>query len=128
MYPIGDFLIKLKNAQDVKKSSVNFKFSKKIFNIAKILERYKLIDQVAIKEKNNRRFIRVKLNYINDFPLIKDIKLISKPGRRIYIKHKDIKKVKQGYGIGIISTSQGILSDSEAKKNNVGGEYIAEIW
>ncbi len=128
MYPIGDFLTKLKNAQDAKKESVIFSYSNKIFNIAKILEKNNFVAQVSLKEKNNNRYIKVKLQYIEGFPAINGVKLISKPGRRLYIGYKDIKPIKQRYGLGIISTPLGILNVEEAKKLKVGGEYIAQIW
>ncbi len=128
MYLIGDFLTKLKNAQDAKKESVIFSYSNKIFNIAKILEKNNFVAQVSLKEKNNKRYIKVKLQYIEGFPAINGVKLISKPGRRLYIGYKDIKPIKQRYGLGIISTPLGILNIEEAKKLKVGGEYIAQIW
>lgn len=128
MYRIGDFLIKLKNAQNAKKESVIYPYSKEIFNIAKLLEKNRFIGQATQKEKNKKKYLRINLLYKNGFPLITNVKLISKPSCRIYTGYKKIKKVKQGYGLGIISTPKGVLNDEEARRKKVGGEYIAQVW
>lgn len=128
MYLLGNFLIKLKNAQSAKKESVTFRYSKNIFNIAKLLAKNNFVGPVLKKEKNGKYFVKVKLLYKNDLPLINNLKLISKPSRRVYASYQQIRPVNQGYGIGIISTNQGILSDKEARQRKIGGEYIAQVW
>jgi len=128
MYNIGNFLIKLKNAQKSKKEDIIFPFSKNIYHISQMLVKNNFLAEVLKKEKNGKKYLKIKLLYKDGNPLINDVKLISKPSRRIYVGYKDIKSVKQGYGIGIISTSKGILNDKEARKEKIGGEYIAEIW
>lgn len=132
MDPISDFFIQIKNAYLVKKQRVVIPFSKMKFEIAKILEREKFILSANKKKKKKNKtqhlFIDIKLKYDNNTPGIEDIKLISKPSRRIYLKKDEIKQVKSGYGISIISTSKGVMTNKEAKKLGIGGEIIAEIW
>jgi small subunit ribosomal protein S8 len=136
MDPISDMFSAIKNAQAVKKDTVDVPFSKIKFEILKILEKEKFIEKVEkIKKKIQRGkkkpkpFLRIKLKYDeNKIGAISDIKRISKPGQRIYLPYKKIKKVKGGYGISIISTSKGIMTDKEARKQKIGGEIICEIW
>jgi small subunit ribosomal protein S8 len=136
MDPISDMLTTIKNAQAVKKDTVDVPFSKMKFEIAKILEKEGFIEKVEkIKKKiqkgrkKPKPFLRIKLKYDeNKVGAISDIKRISKPGQRIYLPYKKIKKVKGGYGIAIISTSKGIMSDKEARRKKVGGEVICEVW
>jgi small subunit ribosomal protein S8 len=128
--PIADMLVQLKNAQMAKKEKIKiFPFSKMKYAILKILEKEGFIEKVEKKGRFPKRYFIVYLKYDeNKIPAISDIKRISKPGRRIYLPYKKIKPVKQGYGIAIISTSKGILSDKEARKLKVGGEVICEVW
>lgn len=129
MQNIANFLNKIKNAQVVSKKTVKFPFSKMIFQIAKILEKEKFIEEVEKKGKGPKKFIKIVLKYKeNNLPAISGFKMISTPSRRIYKRAKEIKKVKGGLGIAIISTSKGLLTDKEARKENVGGEVICEIW
>jgi len=134
--PISDMFCAIKNAQAVKKETVDIPFSKMKFEIAKILEREGFIEKVEkIKKKiqkgrkKPKPFLRIQLKYDkNKGGAISDIKRISKPGQRIYLPYKKIKKVKGGYGIAIISTSKGIMTDKEARRKKVGGEVICEVW
>jgi small subunit ribosomal protein S8 len=134
--PISDMFAAIKNAQAVKKETVNVPFSKMKFEIVKILQREGFIEsfeKVKLKiQKGNKKpkpFLKIKLKYDErKVGAISDIKIISKPGQRIYLPYKKIKKVKGGYGIAIISTSKGIMTDKEARKQKVGGEVICEIW
>jgi small subunit ribosomal protein S8 len=137
--PIADMLARIKNAILVRKEEVIFPYSKIKFNICKVLERENLIKKVEIlepgerfskKKKINRfRQIKVTLKYTpKKQPVIFDLKRISKPGRRVYVKHNEIPKVLGGYGIAILSTPLGILSDKEARRKKVGGELICEVY
>lgn len=127
MDPVADMLVALKNAQAVFKETVKIPFSKLKFEICKILERTGFVEEVKVKGRK-KKIIIVKLKYENKTPAISGVRKISKPGQRIYISAKQIKPSKSGYGIFIISTSKGLLTDKEAKKLNVGGELLCEIW
>ena len=127
--PIGDMIARIRNAQMRSLSSViipSSKFRVKILDILKkegYIAGYKFIKDT--KEKNN---LSVDLKYENGSPVIKEITRISKPGRRIYAKADSIPRIKNGLGLAIVSTSKGIMSDYEAKNNNVGGEIIFRVF
>jgi len=123
-----DLLPKLKNAYIVKKEKVVVPFSRLDFEILKILTNAGYIKSAEKRILNKKNFIEVKLLYNNGKPALSDFKLISKPSRHIYKSYKDLKPVKQGYGLGILSTSKGIITVDEALKNKVGGEYLFEVW
>jgi small subunit ribosomal protein S8 len=134
--PISDMLTRIRNAQKAGHSEVVFPFSNLKLAIAKILEKENFIDFVEIIKKNeDKKFdiIRIVLKYekaeVNKkTPAISEIKRVSKEGKRIYLKKDEIKKVKSGFGIAIISTSKGIMSGKEARKLGLGGEYLCEVW
>jgi len=127
MRQVIEMLVKIKNAQAVKKETVSTPYSNFNFNIAKILEQEGFIEEVKKRGRNKKRII-IRLKYDNKNPKIHGIKTISKPGRRIYFKKNKLYLPKAGYGILIISTPKGILTSKEAKKNNTGGEVICEVW
>lgn len=135
MDPIADMLTIIRNGLAVKKDKVLVPFSKIKFEIAKILEKEKFIEKVEkVKRKIKRGkskpkpFLEIYLKYEDGQPAISGIEKISKPGQRIYLPYKKIKPVKGGYGIAIISTSKGLMTDKEARKKKVGGEIICEVW
>ena len=126
----------IRNALAVKKEVVFVPFSKIKFEICKILQREGFIEKVEkVKRKikkgksKPKPFLEIHLKYDEEKkPAISGIERISKPGQRIYLGYRKIKPVKQGYGIAIISTSQGLMTDKEARKKKVGGEVICEVW
>jgi len=126
--PIADMLTRIRNASAVKKAEVLMPFSKVKFNIAKVLEKENYINKVEKIKDNNFDIIKINLKYNEKEPSIRHLKRISTPGQRIYINSKEIPTVLNGYGLGIISTSKGILTDKEARSKKMGGEYICEIW
>jgi len=130
--PISDFFIRIKNGYLVKKDRVFIPFSKMKFSIAKILESNGFVLSVGKKKRKTRKsehtFLDIKLKYDKNVPAFEDVKLVSTPGRRIYVKKDEIKPVKSGYGIAIISTSKGVMTGEEAKKKGIGGQIIAEVW
>ena len=128
MDSIADMLTQIRNAQVVLKPKVLISFSNLKYNIAKILEKNKFIDKVEKKGKKNKKFIEITLKYKDKRPAISGLKKVSKPGRRIYKSVREIKRVKGGYGIAVVSTSKGLMTDKEARKQRVGGEVICEIW
>lgn len=128
MDQIADVLIRIKNAQAVKKETVSIPYSKIKMEIVKIMVREKFLKGVEKKDKKNRQMIDIVLSYDkNGHPAIMHFARISKSSRRIYVPFKKIKYFRRGGGMQIISTSQGILTNQEAKKKKVGGEILCEI-
>ncbi|MEK7542438.1 MAG: 30S ribosomal protein S8 [Patescibacteria group bacterium] len=126
--PIADMLNRLKTAQAVKKETVEVPFSQQKYAIAKILEKKGFVKTVDLKGKRIRKIIDISLRYFKEAPGILGTKRISKPGQRIYASFQKIKRVKNGQGIAIISTSKGLMTGEEARKEKVGGEILCEIW
>ncbi len=127
--PIGDFIIRLKNASAVRKDSVVVPYSKFKHAIADVLKRSGFIEDFEKEGSGTKKRLVIKLAYKEDGrPKIQEAKRISKPGRRIYRSLKEIYPVKQGFGVLILSTPKGVLSDKEAKKEKVGGEALFEMF
>ena len=124
MDPIANMLVAVKNAYLAKKKEVIVPHSKFKFSVAKVLEKERFVSKVD----HSGSKIKIVLLYENQAPKIKKIKKISKPGLRIYLKSKNIKKIKGGKGIAIISTPQGVMTDNEAKIKKLGGEVICQVW
>jgi len=131
-------LTNIKNAQAVFHPTVDVPFSNLKYEIAKILEKKGFVEKVEKKGKKVKRTIEITLKYLpaealakageNKIPAISGLKRISKPGQRIYQSAKKIRKVRGGYGIAIISTSKGLMTDKEARKQKLGGEVICQVW
>ncbi len=132
MSPIANMLVQLKNAQARNLEEVVLPFSGTKWSIANILKNKGFVAEVEKKKQKAKKtefdLIWIKLKYENNAGAISGIKLISKPSRRIYAGKEDLKLVKSGYGISVISTSKGIMTGEEARKAGVGGEIIFEIW
>ncbi len=126
---IADMLTMIRNAQAVKKPEVFIPFSSLKFEIAKVLEKEGFVEKVEKKGKSPKKKIKIVLRYDESGRgAISGLKRVSRPGRRIYLGWRDIKPVRSGYGILILSTSHGILTDKEARSKKVGGEVICEVW
>jgi len=125
-------LTQIKNAQSRGYPEVVLPFSKMLFAIAQILKKAGFVEEVnKIKKKKKGsefEFISIRLRYENGTGAIRGVKLISKPSRRIYMGKKDLKPVREGYGISVISTPKGLMTGDEAKKAGVGGEILFEVW
>jgi small subunit ribosomal protein S8 len=126
--PIADMLTRIRNAVAVKKPELVLPWSKIKFNIAKLLENENYLGQVEEITTGKFNQLKIKLAYSDGTPNIQHIKRISKPGQRVYVAGKEIPRVLSGYGLAVLSTSQGIMAGRDAFKNNVGGELICEIW
>lgn len=126
--PITDMLNRIRNAGARLHPQVEVPFSLLKYEIAKILERKGFIEKVAKPGKKEKKTIEIVLKYQDKMPAISGMKRISKPGQRIYSKSKKIKNVKGGYGIAIVSTSKGLMTNREARKQKLGGEILCEIW
>jgi small subunit ribosomal protein S8 len=126
--PISDFLTRVRNASKARKLRVDIPASKMKKNLAEILKTQKFINDYSVVEDNKQNILRVELKYTNGSPAISGLKKISKPGLRVYKKSDKLPKVLNGLGIAVVSTSQGLLTDREARKQAVGGEVVCHIW
>ena len=127
--PIGDMFSRIRNGQMRSLNKISIPFS--VFR-SKILEVLKkegyIINFVIDKGEENKKLLLVDLKYYEGQPVIREIKRISKPGRRVYSRATSIPRVHNGLGLAILSTSKGVMSDSEAIKNNLGGEIICRVF
>lgn len=127
--PIADMLNRIRTAQAVTKETVDVPFSNLKYEIAECLEREGFVGKVIKKKKEKKKFFCLVLKYGEDgFPAISELKRVSSPGQRIYIKSKEIRKVKGGRGVAIISTPKGVMTNKKAREMDLGGELICEIW
>ena len=127
--PIGDMLTRIRNAQMRGKSTVSTPASKLRAWVLDVLadEGY-IRGYEKISSTDGHGAIEISLKYFDGVPVIKELKRISKPGRRVYLGVKDIPQVRQGLGVSIVSTPQGVMSDSNARAKNVGGEVICTVF
>jgi len=127
--PIGDMITRIRNAQMRQLNNVtvpNSKFRARILDILKqegFISNYK-----SLTDADKKFNISVELKYSNGLPVIREIKRVSKPGRRIYAKASSIPKIQNGLGLAIVSTSKGIMTDNEARSQNIGGEIICRVF
>ena len=127
--PLADMLTRVRNACMVKFDVVDIPLSKVKVNVAKILKDEGYINDYHIQEGGVQGVLRIDLKYSQDQDrVITGIRRVSKPGRRIYVNADNIPKVMSGLGVGIISTSKGVMSDRQARKMRVGGELLCEVW
>ena len=128
--PIGDMITRIRNAQLRTLGNVtipNSKFRARILDVLKqegYIANYKILSD----NNNKKETLLVDLKYSNGLPVIKEIKRVSKPGRRIYAKAGSIAKIQNGLGLAIVSTSMGIMSDNDARTKNIGGEIICRVF
>lgn len=125
---IADFLTRIRNASSAKHKVVDIPASKLKMAIAAILKDQGYITDYEKVEDDRQGVIQVKLRYYLGQPAIREIKRVSKPGRRLYAGADKLPRVRNGLGIAIISTPQGVMSDKEARRLNVGGEVLCTIW
>lgn len=126
--PIADMLTRIKNAYMARKESVIMPYSKVKESIAKVLIEHKYIKDAQMQEIEGKKNLMVTLSYMGKTPAMTDVKRVSKPGLRKYSKVDTIKRTLGGYGITIVSTSQGVMDDKSAKKKNIGGEVLCQVW
>ncbi len=125
--PIADMLTRIRNASLVRKTEVVLPFSKLKLAIANLMVKEGYLAK-AEERQDGRPYLVLTLKYTNGQPAIQSLKRVSSPGGRRYVKHDQLKKILNGFGIAIISTPQGLLTDSEAREAKVGGELICEIY
>lgn len=126
--PIADMLTRIRNANMMKHSLVTMPSSKIKHSIAEILKNEGFVESVKVIEKDVQNELEIKLKYSGQERVIKGLKRISKPGMRVYAKSDQLPKPLNGLGVAIISTSKGLITDSEARRQEVGGEVLAYIW
>ena len=126
--PIADMLTRIRNAQIAKHDVVVLPASNTKKAIAKILLAEGYVKSVDFIDDGPQGSIKIVLKYVNKQPVIAGLKRISKPGLRVYAKSEELPKVLGGLGIAIISTSKGLMTDKEARKEMIGGEVLAYIW
>ena len=127
--PVGDMITRIRNAQMRLLSNVIIPSSKFRGNILKVLKHEGYIsDYKVLSDKKDRGSFSVNLKYSHGTPVIREIKRISKPGRRIYAKATSMPKIQNGLGLAIISTSKGIMTDNDARNKNIGGEIICKVF
>lgn len=125
---IGDFLTIIRNALMVKKRTVTTPSSGLRMNIAQVLKAEGYIKDFQVNEQDGKRSLTVHLKYVKGESVIHEITRISKPSRRHYERSKNLERVIGGLGISIVSTSAGVMTDAQARKQSVGGEVICRIW
>jgi len=127
--PIADLLVRIRNAQAAKHDRLDVPASRVKLEVCKILQQEGYIKGAKVVEEKPRDLIRIFLNYAKDGdPTISVLRRVSTPGRRVYRGAEQIKPVLNGMGIGIISTSKGLLTDRQARDQRVGGEVLCEVW
>lgn len=127
--PIADMLTRIRNANSVGKSRVDIPASNIKNNIGELLKKEGFISDVKLVERKPQNMIRVYLKYgENDEKVITGLKRISKPGLRVYVGKDEVPRVLGGLGIAVISTSQGVMSDKEAREKGIGGEVLCYVW
>jgi small subunit ribosomal protein S8 len=128
--PIADMLTRVRNANRMKFRSVNARLSRMNLEIVKVLKRTGYISGFDVKKDANKKdVLKIYLKYTDTRGrIIQDLQRVSKPGRRIYVSSKKIPRVYNGFGVAIVSTPRGIMTDKEARQQNVGGEILCNVW
>jgi len=126
--PIADMITRVRNAVYARHRHVEIPASNVAKEITRVLLEEGYIGNFEFLENDNQGVVKITLKYIKNESPIHEIKRISKPSKRVYVGKGDIPLVKRGYGISILSTSKGIVSDAEAKDNGVGGELLLQVW
>ena len=126
--PIGDFLTRIRNAQQREKTKIQVPASKMLIAIAEILKDEGFLVSTEVLDTEPQKTLEVEIKYVNGEPAIRGLKRVSKPGIRRYLGYREIPRVKRGLGVAIISTPQGVMSGKQAKAAKVGGEYLCNVY
>lgn len=126
--PLGDMLTRIRNAQMRGKSKIVSPSSNLRSNVLEVLQREGYVRGFARVEQDGFAVLEIELKYFEGEPVIREIKRVSKPGRRVYSSVKDLPRVHNGLGVSILSTPQGVMSDHEARERNVGGEVLCQVF
>ena len=126
--PLGDMLTRIRNGQQARKDSILTPASKLRSNVLDVLQREGYIRGYTEEELAGQKGLRIELKYFEGQPAILHLARVSKPGRRVYSGSKELPRIRNGLGMTIVSTPRGVLSDAEARDQNVGGEVLAEVF
>ena len=127
--PIADMLTRIRNAGMARHAQTSCPSSRQKVAIAGVLQRAGFLDSVNVEERDGHPSLVLGIRYDEaGKPLIDGIQRVSKPGRRVYVARDELPRVRNGLGIAVISTSRGVMSDREAREQNVGGELLCEVW
>ena len=127
--PLADMITRIRNANMAKHTKVDMPASKMKISLAKILKEEGYVKNYKLIKDRNFGLLRIYLKYdASHESIITGLKRLSKPGRRVYVNTREIPPVLNGMGIAVLSTSKGIMTDREAKKQNVGGELLCSVW
>jgi small subunit ribosomal protein S8 len=126
--PLGDMLTRIRNGQQARKDSILTPASKLRAHVLDVLQREGYIRGYNEEELAGQKGLRIELKYFEGQPAIQHLARVSKPGRRVYSASRELPRIRNGLGITIVSTPRGVLSDAEARDQNVGGEVLAEVF
>ena len=126
--PLGDMLTRIRNGQQARKDSILTPASKLRAHVLDVLQREGYSRGYSEEELAGQRGLRIELKYFEGQPAIQHVARVSKPGRRVYSGARELPRIRNGLGITIVSTPRGVLSDAEARDQNVGGEVLAEVF
>ena len=126
--PLGDMLTRIRNGQQARKDSILTPASKLRANVLDVLQREGYIRGYSEEELAGQKGLRIELKYFEGQPAIQHVARVSKPGRRVYSGSRELPRIRNGLGMTIVSTPRGVLSDAEARDQNVGGEVLAEVF
>ena len=126
--PLGDMLTRIRNGQQARKDSILTPASKLRVHVLEVLQREGYIRGYTEEELAGHKGLRIELKYFEGQPAIQHLARVSKPGRRVYSGSKELPRIRNGLGTVIVSTPRGVLSDAEARDQNVGGEVLAEVF
>jgi small subunit ribosomal protein S8 len=126
--PIADLLTRIRNAAGARQRRVDMPVSKLKTEVVRILKENHLIQDYKVLDDGRHGLLRVYLRYYEDKPVIRAIHRVSRPGRRVYRGAHDLPRIRNGLGIAIITTPKGVMSDRQARAQNIGGEVMAVVW
>lgn len=126
--PIGDFLTRIRNAQLRKEATVSVPSTNMLISISEILKKEGFISGFEVKKNDIQNTLVIELKYVNGVPAIRELTRVSKPGIRKYRGYKEIQVVRNGLGVAIFSTPNGIITGEDAKKQKVGGEFLCYVY
>ncbi len=126
--PIADMLTRIRNGQQARKATVSMPASGTKASIAEVLKQEGYIKGYAVSGEGATRSLDIELKYFQGAPVIEEIQRVSKPGRRVYSKSSDIRQVRDGLGVALVSTSRGIMTDKTARESGVGGEILCTVF
>lgn len=127
--PVSDYLTRIRNAVKAGKKTVEMPSSKLKEAVSAILKDSSFIEDFSVLENDRKfRMLNIRLKYTDGESVILGLRRISRPGIRRYVGSEDLPRVRNGMGIAIVSTSRGLMTDKQARKNNIGGEVVCEIW